>query len=577
VGQWYGAGIELDMTGRPVRGPGLGRITGGAVSAVVPDGRGGWYVGGSFQKIDGATHPRLAHIQVDGTLDVDWQPAPDGAVEALHLEGDLLYVAGRFESMGSEDRYGLAAVDAVSGRVLPWRADANDTVRTLAVGNGRLFIGGTFSTVNGEPRAKLAGLDLATGAVTALRADAEARGFVSVNALTYADGILYVGGDFSAIGGVERHNAAAVDADTGVVLPWDPQVDLAVYDLAIHGQSVFLAGWFNRVGANRRELLAEVDAMTGLATPWEPALFGNDVVDLVIEGNTLYFAGSFRTEAGPARLQLAAVDLETRQIHPALAEASLDGDVDVLAVSGDRVFVGAYAWPGGGQGFLVDPVVRRGFAALDMTTGQTRDWSPVFERQFFSGYVDRFERVDDSLFVSGSFTEADGEPRNGIAAFDLLTGQLMPWSLDVDEAILTHAIDDGTLFIGGRFSRVNGARRDGAAAVDVATAAIQPWDAMISTSNVVGIRDLEVDGDRLFVSGGFDRVGETWRKRVAAVERSTGAILAWDPDLGAIDIDRSPGVTAFRGRAVLSGTLNSSRGRPRFRMLVTCSTTPCAP
>ena len=577
VGQWYGAGIELDATGRPSHGPGLGRITGGAVSAVVPDGRGGWYVGGSFQKIDGATHPRLAHIQADGTLDADWQPAPDERVEALHLEGGLLYVAGMFESMGSEDRFGLAAVDADSGRVLPWRADVSGTVRTLAVGDGRLFIGGTFDTVNGEPRANLAGLDLATGTVTALRADAEARGFVSVNALAYADGILYVGGDFSTVGGIERNNAAAVDADTGVVLPWDPQVNRSVYDLAIQGESVFLAGWFNTIGASRRELMAEVDAMTGLATAWEPALFGNDVVDLVIEGNTLYFAGSFRTDAGPAREQLAAVDLDTRQILPALAEASLDGDVDVVAVSGDRVYVGAYAWPGGGQGFLVDPVVRGGFAALDLTTGQTRDWSPVFERQFSSGYLNRFERVGDSLFVGGSFTEADGEPRNGLAAFDLLTGQVMPWNLDVDEAILTHAIGDGTLFIGGRFSRVNGARRDGVAAVDVATAAIQPWDARISTSNDVGIRDLEVDGDRVFVSGGFGQVGGMWRMRVAAVERSTGAILPWDPDLALIGMDRSPGVTAFRGRAVLTGTLESSRGHPRYHMLVTCSTAPCAP
>jgi hypothetical protein len=48
------------------------------IRAAIPDGNGGWYVGGGFIHVNGQVRKRLAHIRSDGTLDPDWQPEANG-------------------------------------------------------------------------------------------------------------------------------------------------------------------------------------------------------------------------------------------------------------------------------------------------------------------------------------------------------------------------------------------------------------------------------------------------------------------------------------------------------------------
>src|SRR6187402_1396866 len=48
-------------------------IPNGNVSTAVPDGSGGWYIGGSFTSIGGQTRNRIARINADGSLHA-WNP-----------------------------------------------------------------------------------------------------------------------------------------------------------------------------------------------------------------------------------------------------------------------------------------------------------------------------------------------------------------------------------------------------------------------------------------------------------------------------------------------------------------------
>ena len=45
----------------------------GSVSTVVPDGSGGWYIGGSFTQVGGQTRNYIARINADGSLN-PWNP-----------------------------------------------------------------------------------------------------------------------------------------------------------------------------------------------------------------------------------------------------------------------------------------------------------------------------------------------------------------------------------------------------------------------------------------------------------------------------------------------------------------------
>src|SRR5687768_8506487 len=73
-----------------------------------------------------------------------------------------------------------------------------------------------------------------------------------VNAVVYAGTTVYLGGAFTevrpagaAVGaGVTRNNLAALDATTGQVLPFDPNVNGEVHALAVDDGTLYVGGAF---------------------------------------------------------------------------------------------------------------------------------------------------------------------------------------------------------------------------------------------------------------------------------------------------------------------------------------------
>ena len=102
------AGAIDGQSGAPQ--PGFPKVDSGEVIAATPDGKGGWFVGGSFAKLNDVQVNGLAHILADGTLDTNFQPALVGTqnqpsksftVNALALSGSWLYVGGEFTKFGA--------------------------------------------------------------------------------------------------------------------------------------------------------------------------------------------------------------------------------------------------------------------------------------------------------------------------------------------------------------------------------------------------------------------------------------------------------------------------------------------
>ena len=100
----------------------------GTVRAVVPDGAGGWYIGGEFTEVQGQSRPYLAHLLADGRLDPTWAPAANGWVYALGFDGTTVYAGGTFTLIDGLPRNRLGSIDASSGTVTPWNPDADTTV-----------------------------------------------------------------------------------------------------------------------------------------------------------------------------------------------------------------------------------------------------------------------------------------------------------------------------------------------------------------------------------------------------------------------------------------------------------------
>jgi hypothetical protein len=136
-----------------------GFVVNGGVFASVPDGEGGWYVGGDFTEFNGLAREGLAHVRHDLTVD-PWSPGVAG-VQSLAIAGDTLFVGGQFTAAAGQLRRGLAAFDVPTGTLLGWDPTmlSDGTyychVKTMVVSDSLVYVGGNFSSCGGEPRANI--------------------------------------------------------------------------------------------------------------------------------------------------------------------------------------------------------------------------------------------------------------------------------------------------------------------------------------------------------------------------------------------------------------------------------------
>ena len=262
------------------------------------------WIGGQFGTIDGAPHPWL--VATDPRTGASWSdcPQPNGYVLALLPRGDTLYVAGAFTKLGDLARSHLAAVDARTGRVLEWNPATNDVVSSLAFANGTLYVGGQFTMAGAEgaatqSRARVAAFDASTGALLAWDPSTDG----PVNALTVTEGRVFLGGEFSYVGGMFHRPIAATDPESGAPLAWEPHVSRfndhpAIRSLLAIGPSLLVGGVFNSIGGEWRANFAEVDALTAELHPWYPQLWGQAIAlsrrdDHLFVGGQFYGAGGF--------------------------------------------------------------------------------------------------------------------------------------------------------------------------------------------------------------------------------------------------------------------------------------------
>jgi hypothetical protein len=135
--------------------------------------------------------------------------------------------------------------------------------------------------------------------------------------------------------------------------------------------------------------------------------------------------------------------------------------------------------------------------------------------------------VGTTVFVGGSFTTAVSPTgattaRANVAAFDAQTGALRPnFVANTNGTVRALASDGTSLFLAGSFTTVNGVARARLAAVDLSTGTVR---AAFRADASATVTNLDVYGNRLYVVGEFTSLAGTARNRVAAVDTSSGAV-----------------------------------------------------
>jgi hypothetical protein len=514
----------------------------GVISAIAPDGSGGWFIGGTFTNLGGLPRNGLAHVFSDGTVDSVWNPAPELTRElagtatparAILLWRNQVYVAGSFTGIGGFAYTNLAALDAVTGEALDWAPNPNGRLSTMAIDGDTLYVAGSFRRLANQDRDGLAAFDLQTGNLTSWNPWNPS--LPVVNAIAVSGGNVYVAGSFTNIGGHSRSNLAALSAVTGVATEWNPAPNGPLNVVAVSGPTVYAGGRFTHIGGMARNFLAALDANTGLATPWNPDIGGAVIWALQVTTNAVYIAGGFQGVNGAFRRNLAAVDALTGQVLPwnpnpiAAGTISNPGDVTSLAVQGSKIFVG-------GNFLGISPVPRANVAALDAETGALTEWNPSV-----AGNVYAFTYADHTLYMGGNFTNVSGQPRSNVAAVRADTGTLLPWAPQIEGGnapqqvnyalnypVSALAISSNTVFIGGTFTmNVGGLSRRNLAAVDAVTGI----PTALSPDPGAHVSALVTSANLVYVGGFFGSIGGQSRSGGAAIELPSGNLTSFNPSI----------------------------------------------
>ncbi len=515
----------------------------GNIYCIIPDGQGGWFVGGDFDRIGIVIRNNIARILPDFTVDPNFTLTVNNKVNTLALQNNILYIGGNFTNIGGTGRNYLGAYDLSSNTVTSFNPGPNLFVNDMLVHGDDLFITGFFSTVGGSTYRALASIDLTTGLPQAFPEAGIGQG----NTLFLHNDILYVGGNF--VGFVK-----AFDVNTGTEAGWSPGLSgvfgVRVNDIIVEDTIVYLAGSFTKAMGQDRVNLAAVSLNGNLMdTPYE---LNAEAFSLVSHSGDIYVGGDFTT----------VNDLDL----PFITRLNSGGDPDpdwnlgtdwaitAMLSNGDDLIVG-------GEFEMLHQKVRDNAFALDLESGEILDWAP--ESNFLTVMDIELDAQRDVVYLAGW----DSQTLQNIKGFDGTDGSPIPgWNPAFDDFV--YSIDQdpvsGILYAGGNFSTAAGQPRNKIAAF-AADGSLLPFT--LEPDAEVQLVVASNEHSTLYFSGDFEMVGDSVRNKLAAADFN-GNILSWDPQLS-YDVPMSVAVTSIipdENRIFLGGFFKSIKGVERLRM-----------
>lgn len=354
----------------------------------------------SFAGLLGAV-PASAATTVAGSADTT--DGANGRVSAIVRAGSRIFIGGSFTMVGGLPRRGLAALNADTGAVDPsWSADVAGEVLSLAVsptGTG-VYAGGAFTSVRGVPRANLAAVSASTGLVSPWNPGANS----SVLAIASSSSSVIVGGKFTVVGGASLGKLAMVDATYGRPnLSFVPRPDGWVGSLQLSptGTGIYVGGNFSRIGGQYRPRLAAVLLSNGAATSWYPDASTCPVIGAALspDGTRLFVAC-----AGASN---SVASYNTTVNGPRVWRGMADGNVQAVALVGSTVYAG-------GHFARMNSVERRKVAAFDYATGALQPWAPRLNSPLG---VWALCASTNGVWAGGDFTRVNYSPQQHIALF----------------------------------------------------------------------------------------------------------------------------------------------------------------
>lgn len=146
----------------------------GSVSTAIPDGSGGWYIGGDFNYVGDVNTSGVAHLFSDLTVDESFKVNIPGTVLSLVRKGFMLYIGGNFPSVsvpGSSTLVtkGLAALDLSTSPYTITNLSLNlssSSVYEIKMTDSNLILRGVFKSLPNSPATYLEKYPITSSSIT---------------------------------------------------------------------------------------------------------------------------------------------------------------------------------------------------------------------------------------------------------------------------------------------------------------------------------------------------------------------------------------------------------------------------
>ncbi|MBI5766816.1 MAG: hypothetical protein HZA93_03425 [Verrucomicrobia bacterium] len=490
----------------------------GNVYALAAQADGRVILGGQFSTLRpsigvAAARTNLARVNIDGSLDLSFDPGADGPIRAVVLQSDgKLLVGGKFDRIAGAARTNLARLNADGSLDATFNAGAiNAVVNAIVVlPDGRLVIGGAFTSVAGTARGRCARLS-ATGALDATF-NPNFNNIVFALA-THAEGKVIVGGAFTSLQPPQesaptgRGRLARLNPNGTPDSQFDGGANNSVYAIAVQRDGrIIIGGAFSTVqpiltpSAQSRSRLARLQPTGDFDSSFIAGASG-DVNALIVQPDGSVLAGGVFSSAFGGGIAPAGRSF--------LARFSADGALDTnftpgvnqavsaLALLPDGKFVaGGYFTRAASRGLPVG-VIRNRLArfsadgSLDATLALEDAGRPHFS----------IVQSDGRILIAGTFTSVGGTTRNYFARLNA-DGTLDPaFNPNPNGQIKSIALQsDGRILVGGTFTSIGGVSRNRLARLSAAGVVDTAFDP--NPDSAVEALAVQSDG-KILVGGAF--------------------------------------------------------------------------
>lgn len=574
--------------------------TNGSIRCIIPDGSGGWYVGGYFTQIGDQSKSYVAHVKSDKTVDPSFTANCNYVVFAMVKEGTKLYLGGGFSTVNGSTRNYLAAVNATTGALNnAWIPNANNYVYTLALADTTVLAGGYFTSINGKNTYRFAALKKTNGDPVggfpgfnstvnkiAVRGDSILVGgayyysayytpysaavttsatntnpnpnFPATNGSIYcvvkdASGNYYVGGSFTQIGGVNQSYIAKLNSAFQVVTAWAPVVNSYVRSMVLSGTTLYIGGSFTTTNSVSRPYISALNtANPGNNKTWNSSL-NYTVLTLALDtaNSTIYAGGQFSLVNGTTtRNLLAKFDLTGNLDATWNPNASGGGGtVEKLAVTGTNILAG-------GSFTSIGGISRNYLAKLNKTTGAASNWATA-NSYVYAMYSDGTTCYVGGYFNSLTSTTGIANSRNYLGGITISNGAINSFNPNPNSYVYTISKSGTTVYFGGQFYQVNGTGRNYLAASNSSTNALLAWNP--SANNSVGTLFVDAATTNVILGGNFSGFKETSRSYISIVRYATQVFAPWSPTVDNQVYD----VTYNKNKILIGGNFHTVNGSAR--------------